>query len=226
MLRRLSFRESRYAHLVAGLVIFTIMTLTLGEISEDIRNGEPLTLIDLQLSAWLHANRSSQLTTALWLITSAHSTWPVALATLAVSVGLWLKRQKYWLAAVCITVYGGMLLNWMLKLVFQRARPSFIDPIVTLTSYSFPSGHTMMATTLYGVLALYLLSKTKSTGGRVLVLLVASIMIALVGFSRIYLGAHYLSDVLGAMSEGLAWMSLCLTAVYSVRRHRAETKAV
>lgn len=225
MSRRFPFKESRYGHLVAGLVTFTVMTLIVGELSDDIRNGEPITLVDVRFSAWLSANRPEPLTTALWLITSLHSTWPVAIATFAVGVGLWLRRQKYWLAAVWLTVYGGMLLNWMLKLVFQRARPSFAEPILTLTGYSFPSGHTMMATTLYGILGLYALSKTGSNRGRIVVMLVPSAMIALVGFSRIYLGAHYLSDVLGAMAEGLAWMSLCLTVVYSVRRHRAEKSA-
>lgn len=220
MARRFSFQDSRYAHLIAGLVTFTLMTLFLGELSEDIRNGEPITLIDVQFSAWLYANRSRPLTTALWLITSAHATWPVALATFAIGAGLWARRQKYWLAAVWVTVYGGMLLNWMLKLIFLRARPSFAEPFLTLTGYSFPSGHTMMATTLYGVLAAYLVSNSRSTGRRILLITLAGILIALVGFSRIYLGAHYLSDVLGAMAEGLAWLSLCLPAVFWVWQRR------
>ena len=220
MARRVSFKESRYAHLVAGLLTFTVMTLIVGELSEDIRNGEPITLVDVQFSAWLAANRSRPLTTALWLITSLHSSWPVGIATFAMGAGLWLRRQKYWLAAVWVTVYGGMLLNWMLKLIFQRARPSFAEPILTLTGYSFPSGHTMMATTLYGVVAAYLVSNSESTGRRIVVMILAGIMIALVGFSRIYLGAHYLSDVLGAMAEGLAWLALCLPAVFWVWRRR------
>ncbi len=224
MERRFSFRGSRNIHLVAGLLIFTIMTLTLGEIEEDIRTHAPITIIDTKLSGWLHTHSSPPLTAALWIITTLHGTWPIALSAFAIGNRLRLKRERYWLAAVWLTVYGGMLLNWTLKLVFQRARPAFAEPILTLTGYSFPSGHTMMATTLYGVLAVYLVSHTRSSGRRALVITVASIMIALVGSSRIYLGAHYLSDVLGAAAEGLAWMSLCLTVVYSVQRHRAKNK--
>jgi len=63
------------------------------------------------------------------------------------------------------TAHCPLLLNKLLKYAFHRARPHFDDPILTLTSYSFPSGHTMMATVLYGVVAAYLLAKTRAGVG-------------------------------------------------------------
>lgn len=205
-------------HLVAGLLVFAMMTLILGEMGENISNGQPLTLADLKLTAWLTTNRSPALTTVLWLATSLGSTW-VASCT-AVIAGLYLlwRRQPYWFTAVCLSVFGGMGLNSLLKYTFQRPRPYFDDPILSLTGYSFPSGHTMTATVLYAVLAAYLVAHTKHFAWRLVVVLAASVLIATVGFSRIYLGAHYLSDVLGALAEGLAWLSLCLTTVYTVWR--------
>ena len=207
-------------HLVIGLLVFASTTLILGEIAEDIINGEPITIADAQLNTWLHAHRSPQLTTTFLVITALGSTLPAS--CIAVVVGLYLlwRRQTYWLAAGWLSVFGGMLLNKFLKYEFHRPRPHFDDPILALTSYSFPSGHTMAATVLYGVLAAYLVTKIKRRSFRVLVILAAILLIALVGFSRMYLGAHYLSDVLGAIAEGLAWLSLCLTAVHAVWRHR------
>jgi membrane-associated phospholipid phosphatase len=208
------------AGLVTGILLFTTMTLILGEISEDIINHEPLTVADAQLSSWLHSHGTPSLTSAMFVATSFGSTATVT--CIAVALGLYLlwRRRFYWLAAVATSVAGGALLNRLLKYAFHRPRPHFDDPILKLTSYSFPSGHTMMATVLYGVVAAYLLAKTPDWRWRVLIIMSASLLIALVGFSRIYLGAHYLSDVLGAMAEGLAWLSLCLTVVYSIWRHQ------
>jgi len=206
--------------LLAGVIVFTLMTLALREISGDIINQEPLTSADAQLSTWLHARGSPFLTRAMLVITSLGATVTVTLISLVLGFYFLWRRRFFWLAALVSSVLGGALLNRLLKYVFQRPRPHFDDSILKLTSYSFPSGHTMMATVLYGVLAAYLLSKTENLGMRLMVILSASMLIALVGFSRIYLGAHYLSDVLGAMAEGLAWLSVCLTAMYSVWRKR------
>ena len=212
-------------YLVAGLLILIGMTLTLGEIAEDVRNGEPLTVADVRLSNWLHTHGSASVTTCMLLVTSFGST--VVVSCLAVLFGLYLlwRRQPYWLTAMVLSVFGGMGVNKLLKFVVHRARPHFNDPILSLTSYSFPSGHTMMATVLYGVLAAFLISRTPRWPWRVLIVAVAGCLILLVGFSRIYLGAHYLSDVLAALAEGLAWLSLCLTAVYSVWRYRNQQNA-
>jgi membrane-associated phospholipid phosphatase len=207
-------------HLVIGLLVFGAMTLFLGEISEDIKNGEPLTIVDVQISNWLHTHSSPQLTTAFLIVTSFGSTILVSIIGVAAGLYFLWRRQPYWVSAIWTSVFGGMLLNRFLKLVFYRPRPRFDDVILAFTGYSFPSGHTMAATVLYGVLAVLLMTKVRRTRFKVLVAISAGLLIGLVGFSRMYLGAHYLSDVLGAFAEGLAWLSLCLTAVYSVWRQR------
>jgi undecaprenyl-diphosphatase len=199
---------------IAGIVIVVLMTLVLQEISKGINNHEPLTTTDILLSNWLSNHRISGLTTAMFVVTSLGST--VAASIIATAFGLFLlwKRRFGWLMTLVAAVVGGGVLNRLLKYFFQRQRPYFDDPILTLTSYSFPSGHTMMATVLYGAIAAYLIANARDWRARVLIIFTAGLLILLVGFSRIYLGAHYLSDVLGAFAEGLAWLSVCLTATY------------
>lgn len=209
-----SAKQIRTFHLIAGLLVFTAMTLTLGEIAEDVYNNEPLTITDVRFSNWLHANGSAPLTRAMWIITSLHGSPVVCVAAVLIGLYLWRRRERYWVLALWVSVFGGLLLNIILKLVFHRARPHFDDPLLTLTTYSFPSGHTMNATVLYGALATFVFAKSKRWPLRLIALGLAITLILLVGFSRIYLGAHYLSDVLGAMAEGLAWIALSLTALY------------
>lgn len=205
---------------LAGVLLFAIMTLTLSGLSEGVVNHEPITASDVRFSNWLLAHRSPWLTSAMFMITSLGATGMVIGVTVIFLAYLLWRRRYYWFAAVVPTVFGGMLLNRLLKYAFQRPRPHFDDPILSLTNYSFPSGHTMAAAVLYGVLAAYFLAQAEDWPRRTLIIFAAALLITLVGFSRIYLGAHYLTDVLGAMAEGLAWLSLCLTLVYFVWRKR------
>lgn len=157
------------------------------------------------------------------IITHLHSTLGGTLITLAVVAWFLRQRLKTWALVFSLSVGGGMLLNVLLKNLFQRARPTFDVPILTLTSYGFPSGHTMLATTLYGALCAFIVSRVRSWFLRVVTVVVAACLIALVGFSRIYLGAHYVSDVLGAIVEGLAWVTLVLTVTHTRRRWKERT---
>lgn len=210
--------------LTAGLIVFTTMTILVWQISEGIRDGEPLTITDARLSSWLHTHHTPRITTTMFAITSLGSTAVVSAIAAAFGIYFVVRRRFYWLSALMSSVFGGMLLNRLLKYAFQRPRPFFDDPLLTLTGYSFPSGHTMLATVLYGVLAAYFFSNTKDWGQRIIIILLATLVIALVGLSRIYLGAHYLSDVLGAFAEGLAWLSVCLTLGDFARRRQSKSE--
>jgi undecaprenyl-diphosphatase len=94
---------------------------------------------------------------------------------------------------------------------------------MALADASFPSGHTMMATIIYGFMAVFLISRTASWLSRFLIVTLMVVFVFLVALSRMYLGAHYLSDVLAAMAAGIAWLALCLTSMQTLRRHRGKS---
>ena len=143
--------------------------------------------------------------------------WIGAVIACAVLFFTWKKRWSA-LVTLVLAVPGGMLLNELLKLAVQRQRPFLVGPFVDWSGYSFASGHTIAATLLYGWLAIFLVPRIKGNRARVAAVLAAMSLILLVGFSRIALGAHYLTDVLAAMVFGVLWLALCLTTADTIRR--------
>lgn len=92
---------------------------------------------------------------------------------------------------------------------------------MALTDPGFPSGHTMMATVIYGFIAIFLMPRIASWLWRFFIATLTILLVFMVALSRMYFGAHYLSDVLAAMAAGTAWVALCLTAVETLRRQRS-----
>ena len=217
---RLSSKGFPDLYLTLALLTLVAASWLFGAIAEDVVTGDPLTVVDARFSAWLHAHSTATLTKLMVVWTYLHSPLGVTIMTLAVSAYWWARRLRYWVLTLMLTVFGGMLLNVFLKHLFLRPRPHSDSPILTLTTYSFPSGHTMMATVLYGTLCAFVVTRVRNWLWRTLAISIALFMIALVGFSRIYLGVHYLSDVLAAIAEGLAWLAFCLIAVETIRRRR------
>jgi undecaprenyl-diphosphatase len=119
---------------------------------------------------------------------------------------------------------GGSVLNLLLKHFFHRQRPVLENPLVTLSSFGFPSGHTMGATLFYGLVGLFLVYSLGTWLGRVFVCFAAALVIAFIGASRIYLGAHYFTDVIGAIAVGLVWLAFVWTGVETLRKWRGRPR--
>jgi undecaprenyl-diphosphatase len=94
--------------------------------------------------------------------------------------------------------------------------------MVMLDSYSFPSGHTAGAVLFYGVLAAFLVSRYYSRRIRIAIVATAIFAVMLVALSRMYLGAHYLSDVAAASLSSAAWLVVCLSAVHALVRRNTK----
>ena len=184
-----------------------------GGIAEDVVTGDPLTVLDLEVERWFHSHQMPWLNRCLSGVSRLHE-WPaVTGATALLLLYLTLRRDWRWVTTVICAVPGGMLLDALLKVAFHRARPTLAILAAVLHTYSFPSGHVMAATLLYGVTAAYLSTRLPTWRWGVLAVLVACCWVAVVAFSRVYLGVHYLSDVLAAAAAGITWLALCLVAV-------------
>ena len=178
----------------------------------------PLGGVDRGLALWFHAHLTPAFVSVLKGITEfGSSEWIAIILSAGV---LYFTFKRWWpsLVTLVVAVPGGMLLNEWIKLLVHRHRP-FVDGwFVDWSGYSFASGHTIGATLLYGQIALFLLPVMKSRRGRAVLFSIAMFVIGLVGFSRIALGAHYFTDVVGGMFLGATWLTLCVIASRPFRR--------
>lgn len=223
--RHIAFLKARFSseglfglHLTIGSVALLGSAWLFGGVAEDLITNDPLTFVDVIISEWFRISATPSFTAKMVLVSSIASTAAVLSLCIVVSVFLLWKRWWYGLLALALVVPGGLLLNLLLKMAFARGRPAWGD--VDLIGYSFPSGHTMTATMFYGLLGVFLVLATKSWWWRVVAVALVLMIICAVGFSRIYLGAHYFSDVVAAVAAGAAWLAICLTAVETLKRHR------
>ncbi len=132
------------------------------------------------------------------------------------------KRHAVWL--VLVASLGGALLSTVLKDVFGRPRPSVVPHLMYAGNASFPSGHSLLSAVIYLTLGSLLDRLVERPAVRLYVLSIAILLTGLVGCSRVYLGVHYPTDVLGGWAVGLAWAVACwLTARWLQGRGVVET---
>jgi undecaprenyl-diphosphatase len=118
-----------------------------------------------------------------------------------------------------------VLLENVLKIAYHRARPSLWPALVTEKTYSFPSGHATMATLFYGGVAAVVLHLSRRPLVRGLTLALATVVILLVAYTRVYLGAHWTTDVVAGILIGLFWVTICATGTeYLARRKTRKSK--
>ncbi len=210
-------------HLTIGLFVVLLAGWWFGEIVEDVSRDAATRLLDERTIAWFQDLTTPGLTRIAWIVTALGSVVFITAGSLVTALLLLKRGFIYRCLAVVVTMGGGSLLNILLKHFFQRQRPVLENPLVTLSSFGFPSGHTMGATLFYGLLALLIAHSSRwGWSHRVLAFCGAALLVALVGASRIYLGAHYLTDVLGAIALSLAWLAFCWTGIETVRRWRGR----
>jgi membrane-associated phospholipid phosphatase len=217
--------QSRGRSRLATVVLATLAgcAVAFAALGEGVAGGE-LVSLDRTVAMWLHAHATGFLTALLSTVTALGGTEVLLAVTLAVIVSLLLRRRVGYAALMGAALAGGQALNWALKAAFERPRPSFADPLATATGFSFPSGHAMVSLTVYGALAFVFIASAGARRARPLALSSAIGLVLAIGFSRVYLGVHYPTDVLAAYSAGLAWLTLCALSLLGASQLRARRR--
>ncbi len=213
-------------HLTLGALALLAMAWIFGSIGEDVVTRDSIVLLDQRVSNWFHEHGTATFFRAMSAVTFFGSgLWIFGVAASGAVLLIW-RRAWYRLLLLFLVVPCGGLLNLLLKMAFRRQRPLWEHPLVVLHSYSFPSGHTMGATLLYGLATAMGFYWVRTWRGRVCLVATGSCVVFLVGLSRVALGVHFLSDVLAGAAAGLAWLTLCVTSVETLRRrHLAQSRS-
>jgi membrane-associated phospholipid phosphatase len=202
---------------VAGLGLWAF-----GALLDAVLDNKLLVRLDIAADAWIHAHVTAGGLEIFNWISRIGSPVSMTLVAVVGAVLLWREGRRIMLVAWAAAFAGGGILENVLKLIVHRTRPTYGAAYLSGHSYSFPSGHAMMSmigmATLMYVLGLYWHPRRP---WRVLSILGAVVLVVLVGVSRIYLGVHYPSDVLGGWTAGAAWVAVCVASVaWPLHRYR------
>ena len=175
---------------------------------------------DTLAHAWAVSKRTPGATSFFTVMTMIGS--PPALIGLVVAVSaLLIFTHRYrWFFYLLITTGGESLLNMELKRYFARARPAIAEMLRLAHGYSFPSGHAMGSTVVFGALSYLAFRTATSWRWKSAMLALASALVLAVALSRVYLGAHWISDVAAGVAVGALWLSITTLAYETGRRIR------
>ncbi len=138
---------------------------------------------------------------------------------LLIAYFLFIKKHKWYSIKVPVIAIGGVSLMFLLKQAFNRPRP-LIPLLEPFPGLSFPSGHAMMSMSFYGMLIFLTWENVRNTTWKWVITVCLLLFIILIGFTRIYLRAHYFSDVIAGFSVGVIWLTLSIWTVRRIERFR------
>ena len=202
--------EHKYLSLGVYFAIFIVLVIGFVEIAEEVFEGETLWFDEAIL------NTINSYSSAFWdaffvIVTQFGGVFGIIAISLGI-LALLVNRRKYKKAlTVAATVAGAALLNVILKLIFERARPDLWEQLIVETSFSFPSGHAMISSAL----ALSVIFICWNSRYRWMAVGVGSVFILVIGLSRLYLGVHYPTDILAGWVVSAAWLSVVAVIVHS-----------
>ena len=216
--QRFSKTEYLGLHFTIGMALSLAALWLFGGISEDVIHHDPLTQFDLTLANSLHQHATAGLVRVARVVTLLGSPVFIAVWGLLVAIVLLRQRRRTLLLGWVAALVGGGLLDQALKLVFRRPRPVWDVPALAAHGWSFPSGHAMGSLVAYGMLAYILVLTLHSKAARRAVIIGAIVLVLLIGFTRLFLGVHYFSDVIAGYAAGTVWLAVCVSGLEVLRR--------
>ncbi len=211
------FLQNRYSRksffglpLTLSFLAFLFAVGLLLDLTEDFVHSESIVMLDMFVTHALFAFRSPELLNAFYICTLFAQTAVVVPVAALLSIFLWVERQRVLVATLWISLGMSAGTTFIAKVVFHRLRPDVVIRAIAENSFSYPSGHATAAVAFYGFLAYLCVRTQRSWSVKILAIAFAAIMIVLIDASRLYLGVHYLSDVLAGNLVGLIGLLIAI----------------
>jgi undecaprenyl-diphosphatase len=217
VLRHWTAAQYTVAHVAIGLAIAGLGTWAFTATARSAFSDRLIADWDDQVFA-LFASWATPLATTVFRVITWMGSFGVAGVAIAGVVLFVLRKRWVNALSIAVVVLGGQLLIYILKLVYSRKRPEEDAVLINSLGVTFPSAHAMEAMIVYGLLAYFLILWLKHWGAATAIVLSTTLLVLLIGFSRLYLGVNYLSDVVCGLVGGVVWISSCIIALELLRR--------
>ena len=204
-----------------SLSLIYLTTLFSGTV-EGVINADLVVAADVRTANLLTIFRTTELNHFFIFITLLGKWQVIMIFTIAAGLIFWLNCKKTYITPLLTGLVGSEVFVLIGKLLVQRARPE--TALYPETSFSFPSGHAAIAVTFYGFITYILIKSTKQWKLKTNAFFVGMLLIMLIGFSRLYLGVHYASDVWGGYLAGAIWLIIAISAnEYFLSKKQTQT---
>jgi undecaprenyl-diphosphatase len=198
--------------LLSGTAMAVLFTWAFSEFAGKVRKGATQPFDDA-IMHWIGAHQDPRLTSAMLEVTALGTGTVVGMIVLVAGMFLWLNHHRHSSILLITATLGGLVLDNLLKIGFNRPRPQIFEWGTHAASSSFPSGHAMSSVVVYGTVTYLAARLQQRLGSRVLTFAFAAVVIVLISVSRVYLGVHYPSDILAGLLIGLAWAGFCMAVL-------------
>lgn len=206
--------------------VFILACIAFGDLTADVITSAPIVALDTRVDAWLATHRQPGVTSLLLWLTLLGKGQVVTVLALGTGAIFLIWNRRYYIVPLVLTLAGAEMTTQLVKHAVGRARPGADVAYYVERSFSFPSAHATMAAAFYGFLAYAMLRNGLARGWRTGVACALLLVIAGIGLSRMYLGVHFLSDVLGGYLVGFMWLAIGIVVAEVMRARSAAAPVV